>query len=444
MYANKRLFPIFTKVKIFKDMAGKISVKRFWRISPLVRENLRVALRSIKNNRLRSVLTILIVAIGITSLVGILTATDSLKSQVNSSFEKLGASSFTIKEQYFEGSSNKTGRIRNNSNITYFQAEEFKKQYNIPAFVSVYNAVWAKTVKNGSLSTSPRVTLYGADENYLPFANIQIAEGRNFSRQELKSGAFVCMLGSGVVSSVFKAEEKAIGQSVDVDGVKYRVIGLMASKGQGFGTGGADQSVIIPITNARSYFFNDESSYEIGVQPRIAMKDMSPVYDKAEQIFRGVRRLSPIDQDDFAIDRNESMLKESSKTLGTITIIAAVIGLITLLGAAVGLMNIMLVSVKERTAEIGVRKAIGASSKMIRQQFLFESIVIAQIGCLLGIVLGVAAGNGVAVLMKASFVMPWLWMLLAIVVCLIVGISSGYLPAKRAAALDPIEALRYE
>lgn len=174
------------------------------------------------------------------------------------------------------------------------------------------------------------------------------------------------------------------------------------------------------------------------------MKDMSPVYDKAEQIFRGVRRLSPIDQDDFAIDRNESMMKESSKTLGTITIIAAVIGLITLLGAAVGLMNIMLVSVKERTAEIGVRKAIGASSKMIRQQFLFESIVIAQIGCLLGIVLGVAAGNGVAVLMKASFVMPWLWMLLAIVVCLIVGVSSGYLPAKRAAALDPIEALRYE
>ncbi|MCI1719526.1 MAG: ABC transporter permease [Bacteroidales bacterium] len=425
-------------------MARRIFVKKFWRISPLVRENLRVALRSIKNNRLRSALTILIVAIGITSLVGILTATDSLKSEVSSSFEKLGASSFTISQQYFGGSSIKSGRIRNNSNITYFQAEEFKRQYDIPAFVSVYNYAEAKTVKRGSLSTSPRVELYGADEDYVPYSNAQIAEGRNFSQQDIKGAAFVCLLGSGVVSTVFKPGEHAVGQSVDLEGVKYRVIGLLASKGQGFGGGGADQSIIVPVTNARSYFFGDNASYEIGVQPRIALEDMSPVYDKAEQIFRGVRRLSPMDEDDFTIDRNESMLKQSGKTLGTITIIAAVIGLITLLGAAVGLMNIMLVSVKERTSEIGVRKAIGASSKMIRQQFLFESIVIAQIGCLLGIVLGVAAGNAVAALMKANFVMPWMWMLLAIVICLIVGISSGYLPAKRAAALDPIEALRYE
>src|SRR5574344_1548337 len=277
MYANKRLFPIFTKVKIFKDMAGKISVKRFWRISPLVRENLRVALRSIKNNRLRSALTILIVAIGITSLVGILTATDSLKSEVSSSFEKLGASSFTISQQYFGGSSIKSGRIRNNSNITYFQAEEFKRQYDIPAFVSVYNYAEAKTVKRGSLSTSPRVELYGADEDYVPYSNAQIAEGRNFSQQDIKGAAFVCLLGSGVVSTVFKPGEHAVGQSVDLEGVKYRVIGLLASKGQGFGGGGADQSIIVPVTNARSYFFGDNASYEIGVQPRIALEDMSPV-----------------------------------------------------------------------------------------------------------------------------------------------------------------------
>lgn len=425
-------------------MAGRISVKKFWRISPLVRENLRVALRSIKNNRLRSALTILIVAIGITSLVGILTATDSLKNQVSSSFEKLGASSFTINQQYFQGSSVKTGRIRNNSNITFFQAEEFKKQYDIPAFVSVYASTGARTVKRGALSTSPRVYLTGADDDYVSFSNTQIAEGRNFSARDISNAAFVCLLGSGVVSTVFKNGEKAIGQDVDIEGIKYMVIGLLASKGQGFGGGGADQSAIIPITNARSYFFGDNFSFEIGVQPRVVLEDMSPVYDRAEQIFRGVRRLSPMDEDDFTIDRNEAMVKESGKTLSTITIIAAVIGLITLLGAAVGLMNIMLVSVKERTAEIGVRKAIGASSKMIRQQFLFESIVIAQLGCLLGIIIGVAAGNVVAALMKSNFVMPWLWMLLAIVVCLIVGVSSGYLPAKRAAALDPIEALRYE
>ena len=138
------------------------------------------------------------------------------------------------------------------------------------------------------------------------------------------------------------------------------------------------------------------------------------------------------------------MAKEADKTLGTITLIAGIIGLITLLGAAVGLMNIMLVSVKERTAEIGIRKAIGASSRIIRQQFLVESVSIAQIGCILGIVLGILAGNLVAMLMKAPLFIPWMWMVVAVITCLIVGVASGYLPAKKAAALDPIEALRYE
>ena len=160
--------------------------------------------------------------------------------------------------------------------------------------------------------------------------------------------------------------------------------------------------------------------------------------------MRSIRKDKPGEPDSFEIFSNESLITQVNSFTVYFKYGAGFISFIAMLAAGVGIMNIMLVSVKERTAEIGVRKAIGASSKMIRQQFLFESIVIAQIGCLLGIVLGVAAGNGVAVLMKASFVMPWLWMFLAIVVCLIVGVSSGYLPAKRAAALDPIEALRYE
>ena len=171
---------------------------------------------------------------------------------------------------------------------------------------------------------------------------------------------------------------------------------------------------------------------------------MEDLYSEAETLFRSVRSLSPTDQTDFSISYNETMAKEASKTMGTITLIAGIIGLITLLGAAIGLMNIMLVSVKERTAEIGIRKAIGASARLIRQQFLVESVAIAQIGCILGIILGLLAGALVAAVMNASFVTPWMWIIAAVLICVVVGVASGYIPAKKAAALDPIDALRYE
>ena len=203
-----------------------------------------------------------------------------------------------------------------------------------------------------------------------------------------------------------------------------------------------DQAAIIPITNGRARF--NSTSFSIGIRPASSQAQMEDLYSEAETLFRSVRRLSPTDQTDFSISYNETMAKEASKTMGTITLIAGIIGLITLLGAAIGLMNIMLVSVKERTAEIGIRKAIGASARLIRQQFLVESVAIAQIGCILGIILGLLAGALVAAVMNASFVTPWMWIIAAVLICVVVGVASGYIPAKKAAALDPIEALRYE
>lgn len=229
---------------------------------------------------------------------------------------------------------------------------------------------------------------------------------------------------------------------MNVDGRRYQVIGVLRSKGAAFG-GGADKQIFIPIGNARSTYGGESLAFQIKIQPK-AGENTRQAYEEAEIYFRNVRRLSPTDQTDFQIERSEDMLERSMETMRIVTIVAVIIGFITLLGAAVGLMNIMLVSVNERTREIGTRKAMGASSQIIKQQFLFEAIVIGQLGGLGGIVLGILAGNITSIGMKTSFIVPWLWMLLGVAVCFVVSILSGYIPAVRASKLDPIEALRYE
>lgn len=416
---------------------------RILRISPLVRENLSVAIKSIRSNGLRSILTILIIAVGITSLVGILTATDALKREVFISFEKFGTTSFSVVRKYFSTEGGARARIRNNTVITYSQALAFKKNFGEEQLVSIYAGVASNVaVKYEGKSTNPTARVTAADENYLRYTNTSISHGRGISSNDIYLAAQVCVVGSGIVRTLFQGEGDALGKVISVQGYRYEIVGVTELQGSSFG-GSADANVIIPVSTARYGLVGENTSFSIGVVP-LEFELGKDYKAEAEQVMRGVRRLAPIDETDFRISSSESMMQDLTEVMGVITIVSACIGLITLLGAAVGLMNIMLVSVKERTREIGTRKALGASAKTIKEQFLFESVVISQIGCVLGVFMGVVTGNLVAMAMSASFIIPWLWILAAIAVCLVVGIASGYIPAVRASKLDPIEALRYE
>lgn len=421
----------------------KAKLSRVFGINPLMRENLIVSLRSIRSTQLRSALTILIIAIGITSLVGILTATDSLKALMTENFGKMGANSFSVRSNFSDvDNAGRRARVLNRRNISYAQARNFVENYKIPATTSISaNAVGNATIKYASSKTNPNISVTATDENNLTFSGATIAKGRNFSKQDIESGSFTCLIGSGVETALFKGINP-LGKIISVGAARYEVIGTIATQGSSFG-GGPDNQVWISVTNARGVFLSERSFYVINIIPKTGVNQERAI-EAAEQLFRSIRRLSPSDASDFRVTKSDAFLENILEIMQYVTIAAFIIGVITLLGAAVGLMNIMLVSVKERTREIGTRKALGANSKTIKQQFLFESIVIGQLGGILGIILGIIIGNLTALLMSSPFIMPWVWIFMGVTVCLIVSVLSGYIPAVRAAKLDPIEALRYE
>ncbi len=414
------------------------------RYSALFYENLRIALLSIKSNLLRSVLTVLIIAVGITALVGILTAIDSIKSSITKEFTFMGANTFTITSRGMRVQvGNNRYRTKNYAYINYYQAREFKKRFDFPAMVSVsVYATGTATVKYESKKSNPNVSVTGVDDSYIYTAGFETDLGRNFSRQDIESGENVVLLGDGLVRRLFEKGENPLQKQVSIGGGKYRVIGTLKAKGGGFG-GGGDVICLLPYTNVRTYFSRPMMNFNIQVKvdnPQL----VDAALGESEGLFRIVRGLNPTDETDFNIEKSDNLVNMLLDNIRNITLVATIIGIITLFGAAVGLMNIMLVSVTERTREIGIRKAIGANSSLIRQQFLIEAVLIGQMGGFLGIILGILVGNVVSMMIGSSFIVPWLWIFIGVALCFGVGIVSGYYPAQKAARFDPIESLRYE
>lgn len=413
-------------------------------LKPLVVENIRIAFQAVRSNLLRSVLTILIIAVGISALVGILTAIDSIKNAITADFTRLGANTFSIQSRGMRIQlGNQRYRTKNYSYISYFQAKDFRDQYHFPATVSIsVMATGGATVKYESKKTNPNVLVRGIDENYLQTGGYDLESGRNFSQTEAYDGTNVALIGSEMAVKLFPKNSDPVGKLVTLGNSKYTVIGTLKVKGSGFGETG-DRLVFVPFTNARQYFARPNMDFRISVRPNSAQL-MDAATGEAEGVFRNIRRLNISDDTDFVIEKSDNLVNILLDNIKYVTLAATIIGLITLIGAAIGLMNILLVAVAERTQEIGIRKAMGANSRTIRQQFLAESIVIGQLGGVLGIILGILAGNGISLLIGSAFIVPWNWIIGGVTLCLLVSLASGVIPAMKAAKLDPIDALRYE
>ncbi len=356
----------------------------------------------------------------------------------------MGANTFTIRNAEVNIRVGRKGKkAKAYQRITYQEAVRFKKDFVYPVITSVSTmASFNARIKYNNKKTNPNIQVFGSDENYILTAGYELENGRNFNPGEINSGANLVILGKEIATSLFEKNINPIDKIIKIGASRYKVIGVLKTKGNGAGFGG-DKLCIIPLTNARQYFGRPDMSFTINVLSKDS-KLLDVILNEAKGMFRKIRKIPFGRTEDFDVVKSDNLANLLIGNLQKVTAGATIIGLITLLGAAIGLMNIMLVSVTERTREIGIRKAMGATQKTIRNQFLIESVVICVMGGLFGILLGILMGNFISFALETGFFVPWFWIITGVIICIVVGLLSGYIPAKRASQLDPIESLRFE
>jgi putative ABC transport system permease protein len=406
---------------------------------PILKEQINVALSSIRSNSLRTLLTVAIIGLGIMALISMTTATSALGSTVEQEFAALGATGFTFKQKR-QGGMHRGKVISQGEPITYREAARFRNDANPELLVglSVFGSATA-TLGHGNERTNPNIQVLGVDERYLTISGFEIGDGRNMTRTERESGAPVAVVGIGIISDLFDEWDDPIGKDIRIESKPYRVIGILKEQGSTFGMS-QDNQCLIPIGAVRGQFGDSGRSYSVTCKaPNPAVLD--EMSDEALGLMRAVRRDRPGQEHSFEMTLSTSLIASVREATANISIAATVIGIITLFGAGIGLMNIMLVSVSERTREIGLRKSMGATSRVIRMQFLVEVMLIGQLGGLVGTLAGVAMGNVIAYVLKAPFTIPWNWIILGVTLSLLTSLISGYYPARKAARLDPILAM---
>ena len=409
----------------------------------LFRVNVLIAINSIKTQLLRTILTVVIIGIGIWALVGILSSVEAMENSISGNFATMGSNTFNIQRYNFNVQRRGGEREKVNPIISYQNIREFIDIYEFPTTQTSisFRGTSGAEVKFESNKTDPEVQVLGINEYYLENTGTEIESGRNFNVFDIQNNNNVCIVGSDFLKSLF-VNDNPIGKRISIRGVKFKVIGVLESKGSTFGNN-QDLRVLIPIQVARGIFTAPNINYTISIMVKNT-EMLNAAQDEAVVTFRNIRGLSPIEKNDFGMERSDDLINRITSITGYLEIAAWIISIITILGSSIALMNIMLVSVTERTREIGVRKALGAKNSTISTQFFIETIVIGQIGSLLGILLGIGTGMIFSSFFESEFSLPWIPMLWATIITFIVAIIAGFYPAMKASKLDPIESLRYE